>query len=73
MMRIQNNFCIKCNECGNVTLVIADDLDYETSVYDKSTGAEKTQAKKHSHRQKEFVFGIGLLCGLRFKIALLRF
>ena len=22
MMRIPNNFCIKCNECGNVTLVI---------------------------------------------------
>ena len=34
MMRIPNNFYIKCNECGNVTLVEADDLDYETSLYD---------------------------------------
>ena len=40
MMRIPNNFCIKCNECGNVTLVIADDLDYETSVYDRPMGEE---------------------------------
>ena len=40
MMRIPNNFCIKCNECGNVTLVIADDLDYETSVYDSPMGEE---------------------------------
>ena len=39
-MRIPNNFCIKCNECGNVTLVIADDLDYETSVYDRPMGEE---------------------------------
>ena len=40
MMRIPNNFYIKCNECGNVTLVEADDLDYETSVYDRSMGEE---------------------------------
>ena len=40
MMRIPNNFYIKCNECGNVTLVEADDLDYETSVYDRPMGEE---------------------------------
>lgn len=39
-MRIPNNFYIKCNECGNVTLVEADDLDYETSVYDRPMGEE---------------------------------
>ena len=40
MMRIPNNFYIKCNECGNVTLIEADDLDYETSVYDRPMGEE---------------------------------
>lgn len=40
MMRIPNNFYIKCDECGNVTLVEADSLDYETSVYDRPMGEE---------------------------------
>ena len=40
MMHIPENFYIKCNKCGNVTLVEADDLDYETSVYDRPMGEE---------------------------------
>ncbi len=38
MMHIPNNFYIKCDKCGNVTLIEADGLDYETSVYDRPMG-----------------------------------
>ena len=40
MMRIPNDFYIKCDNCDNVTLVEADSLDYETSVYDRAMGEE---------------------------------
>ena len=31
----------------------------------QGAGAEKEQTQKHRNRKKEFVFGFGLLCGLR--------
>lgn len=40
MMHIPNDFYIKCDKCGNVSLVEADSLDYETSVYDRPMGEE---------------------------------
>lgn len=35
MMHIPNDIYIQCDKCGNVTLVEADGLDYETSVYER--------------------------------------
>lgn len=40
MMHIPNSFYIRCDKCGIVTLVEADSLDYETSVYDRPMGEE---------------------------------
>ena len=40
MMRIPNDFYIKCNKCNHVSLVETDGLDYETSVYDRPMGEE---------------------------------
>ncbi|MEG1916957.1 MAG: restriction endonuclease [Muribaculaceae bacterium] len=40
MMHIPSDFYIKCDNCGNVTLVEADSLDYETSVCDRPMGEE---------------------------------
>lgn len=40
MMYIPNDFCIKCNNCGHVSLVEADSLEYDASVYDRSMGEE---------------------------------
>lgn len=40
MMHIPNDFYIKCDKCGNVSLVEANSLDYETSVYDRPMGKE---------------------------------
>lgn len=40
MMHIPNKFYIRCDNCGNLTLVEPDDLDCETSVYERSMGEE---------------------------------
>lgn len=40
MIRISNNFYIRCDKCGNITQIAADDLGYETSVYDRPMGEE---------------------------------
>ena len=40
MMRIPNDFYIKCDKCNHVSLVETDGLDYETSVYDRPMGEE---------------------------------
>ena len=40
MMGIPNDFYIKCGNCGHVSLVEADSLDYDTSVYDRAMGEE---------------------------------
>lgn len=40
MMRISNDFYVKCDKCNNVLLIEADSLDYETSVYDRQMGEE---------------------------------
>lgn len=40
MIRISNNFYIRCDKCGNITQIAADDLDYETFVYDRPMGEE---------------------------------
>ena len=40
MMHIPNDFYIKCDKCGNISLVEANSLDYETSVYDRPMGEE---------------------------------
>lgn len=39
-MRISNNFYIRCDKCGNITQIAADDLDFETSAYDRPMGEE---------------------------------
>lgn len=41
MMHIPNDFYIKCDKCGNVSLIEANSLDYETSVYDRPMGKKK--------------------------------
>lgn len=40
MMRLSENFYIKCNECGHVTLVETDSLECDTSTYDRAMGEE---------------------------------
>lgn len=40
MMKISGDFYIKCNNCGQITLVETDGLDYDTSVYERSMGEE---------------------------------
>ena len=40
MIHIPNNFYIRRDKFGNVTLVEADSLDYETFVYDRPMGEE---------------------------------
>lgn len=39
-MRLSENFYIKCNKCGHVSLVEADGLEYNTSTYDQAMGKE---------------------------------
>ena len=38
MMKVSGDFYVKCKNCGYVTLVEADNLDYDTSVYERSMG-----------------------------------
>lgn len=40
MMKVSGDFYVKCKNCGYVTLVEADNLDYDTSVYERSMGEE---------------------------------
>ena len=40
MMRTSNELYIKCAMCNQVTMIEADSLDYETSVYDRPMGEE---------------------------------
>ena len=40
MMKVSGDFYVKCKTCGYVTLVEADNLDYDTSVYERSMGEE---------------------------------
>lgn len=40
MMHIPNDFYIKCDKCNHVSLVEADSLDYDTSVYERAMGEE---------------------------------
>lgn len=40
MMRIPDDFYIKCDKCNHVSLVETDGLEYETSVYDRPMGEE---------------------------------
>lgn len=39
-MRLSENFYIKCNKCGHVTLVEIDSLECDTSTYDRAMGEE---------------------------------
>lgn len=40
MMHVPNDFYIKCNVCNHVTMVEADSLECDTSVYERSMGEE---------------------------------
>ena len=40
MMTVKNDFYIRCNNCGYVTTVNADSLEYDTHVYDRPMGEE---------------------------------
>ena len=40
MMSVKNDFYIRCNNCGYVTTVNADSLEYDTHVYDRPMGEE---------------------------------
>ena len=40
MMHVPNDFYIKCNKCNHVTMVDADSLECDTSVYERSMGEE---------------------------------
>ncbi len=40
MMRISENFYIKCNECGHVTLVETENLECDTSMSERAMGEE---------------------------------
>ena len=40
LMRVSDNFGIKCDECNHVTLVKRDSLECDTSTYDRKMGTE---------------------------------
>lgn len=39
-MQVSDDFYIKCNECNHVTRIETDSLEYNTSTYERSMGAE---------------------------------
>jgi len=40
MMKVSGDFYVKCNNCGHITYVEADSLDYDTTSTERSMGAE---------------------------------
>lgn len=40
MMKVTDNFYVKCNNCGHITFVEADSLDYDTTSSERSMGEE---------------------------------
>ena len=50
LMRVSDNFRIKCDECNHVTLVKRDSFECDTCTYDRKMGSEI-----------DFVF-LGVIC-----------